>query len=134
MQHAIAERLHEIAPPGSFAAGHSAPAEALRIVVTGVGPLDLPLAPRTVSRLCAAAKPSRYGPRERTVLDTRVRNSAEIARRRIRIDQPRWNATLIPLLDEIRVPGLGRGCRLNVKLCSSTRRRDGNSGWKTSNG
>ena len=106
MQHAIAEQLHEIAPPGSFAVRHAAPAEALRIVVAGVGALDLPLSPRTLSRLRAAAKPSRYGLRERTVLDTRVRNSSEIARRRIRIDQPRWNATLIPLLDQIRA-GLG---------------------------
>jgi hypothetical protein len=106
MQHEIAERLHDIAPPGSFAVRHSAPAEALCMVVAGVGALDLPLSPRTVAKLRAAAKPSRYGLRDRTVLDTRVRNSSEIARRRIRIDQPRWNATLIPLLDGIRA-GLG---------------------------
>jgi hypothetical protein len=106
MQHEIAKRLREIAPPGSFAVRHSAPAESLGIVVAGVGALDLPLSPRTVSRLRTAAKPSRYGLRDRTVFDTKVRNSSEISRRRIRIDQPRWNATLIPLLDEIRA-GLG---------------------------
>ena len=106
MQREIAERLRDIAPPGSFAVQRSAPAEALRIDVAGVGPLDLPLSPRTVPRVRAVAKRSRYGMRDRTVYDVRVRNSWEIARRRIRIDQHRWNATLIPLLDEIRA-GLG---------------------------
>ncbi|HUP63533.1 MAG TPA: 2OG-Fe(II) oxygenase [Thermoanaerobaculia bacterium] len=106
MQRDIAERLHDIAPPGSFAVQRSVPAEALRIDVTGAGPLDLPLSLRTVSSLRAVAKRSRYGLRDRTVYDVRVRNSWEIARRRIRIDQHRWNATLTPLLDEIRA-GLG---------------------------
>jgi 2OG-Fe(II) oxygenase superfamily len=51
------------------------------------------------------------------VLDTRVRNSSEIARRRIRIDQARWNATLIPLLDEIRAGlGLAEGVVLKAEL------------------
>src|SRR5258708_16533216 len=117
MQHAIAERLHEIAPPGSFAVRHSAPAEALRIDVAGVGALELPLSPRTVSGRRAVAKPSRYGLRDRTMLDTRVRNSSEIARRRIRIDQPRWNATLIPLLDDIRAGlGFAEGVVLKAQL------------------
>jgi hypothetical protein len=117
MQHAIAERLHEITPAGSFAVRHSAPAETLRIVVADMGALDLPLSPRTVSRLRAVAKPSRYGLRDRTVLDTRVRNSSEIAKRRIRIDQPRWNATLIPLLDEIRAGlGFAEGVVLKAEL------------------
>lgn len=106
MQLEIAERLRDIAPPGSFAVRRSAPADALRIGVEGVGRLDLPLSSRTVSRLRDAAKRSRYGLRERTLYDSRVRNSWEIARRRIRIDGHRWNATLIPLLDEIRA-GLG---------------------------
>ncbi len=117
MQDAIAERLREIAPPGCFAVRHSALAEALHIVVEGVGALDLPLSPRTVSGLRAAAKPSRYGLRERTVLDPRVRNSSEIAKRRIRIDHPRWNATLIPLLDEIRAGlGFAEGVVLKAEL------------------
>jgi hypothetical protein len=106
MQREIAERLQDIASPASFAVQRSAPVEALRIDVTGVGPLNLPLSPKTVSGLRAVATPSRYGLRERTVYDVRVRNSWEIARRRIRIDQQRWNATLTPLLDEIRA-GLG---------------------------
>lgn len=106
MQRELAERLQDIAPPGSFVVEHAAPAEALRIEVEGVGPLDLPLSAATVSQLRAVAKPSRYGLRDRTVYDVRVRNSREIARRRIRIDQPRWNAALIPLLQEIRA-GLG---------------------------
>lgn len=117
MQNAIAERLHEITPPGSFAVRHAAPAEALRIVVTGVGALDLPLSSRTVAKLRAVAKPARYGLRDRTLLDTSVRDSSEIARRRIRIDQAHWNATLIPLLDEIRAGlGFAEGLVLRAEL------------------
>jgi hypothetical protein len=95
MQLEIAERLRTIAPPGSFAVQRSAPAEALRIDVEGVGALDLPLAPRTVSRLRTVTKAARYGLRDRTVYDPTVRDSREIARSRIRIDRRRWNATLI---------------------------------------
>jgi len=117
MQLEIAELLHTIAPPGSFAVQRSAPAEALRIDVQGVGALDLPLAPRTVSRLREVAKPSRYGLRDRTVYDTTVRDSREIARSRIRIDQRRWNATLVPLLNEIRAGlGLAEGVVLKAEL------------------
>jgi predicted 2-oxoglutarate/Fe(II)-dependent dioxygenase YbiX len=117
MQLEIAERLWTIAPPGSFAVQRSAPAEALRIDVDGVGALDLPLAPPTVSRLREVAKPARYGLRDRTVYDTTVRDSREIARSRIRIDQRRWNATLVPLLDEIRAGlGLAEGVVLKAEL------------------
>lgn len=119
MQLEIPERLRTIAPPGSFAVQRSAPAEAFRIDVEGVGALDLPLAPRTVSRLRTVAKPARYGLRDRTVYDTTVRDSREIARSRIRIDQRRWNATLIPLLDEIRAGlGLAEGVVLKAELHS----------------
>jgi hypothetical protein len=117
MRREIAELLQTIGSPGSFAVQRSAPAEALRIDVEGVGALDLPLAPRTVSRLRDVAKPSRYGLRERTVFDTKVRDSREIARSRIRIDQRRWNATLIPLLDDIRAGlGLAEGVVLKAEL------------------
>jgi predicted 2-oxoglutarate/Fe(II)-dependent dioxygenase YbiX len=117
MQQDIAELLQRIAPPGAFAVERSAPAEALRIEVEGVGPLDLPLSPAAVSKLRSVAKPSRYGLRDRTVFDTRVRNSREIARRRIRIEQPRWNTTLIPLLEDIRAGlGLAEGAALKAQL------------------
>jgi hypothetical protein len=117
MQREITELLEDIASPGSFAVKRSAPAEALRIDVEGVGVLGLPLSSRAVSGLRAVAKPSRYGVRDRTVLDRRVRNSWEIARRRIRIDQLRWNKTLIPLLDEIRAGlGLTEGVALKAEL------------------
>lgn len=117
MQLEIAELLQAIASPGSFAVQRSAPAEALRIDVEGVGTLDLPLAPRTVARLRSVAKPARYGLRDRTVYDPTVRDSREIARSRIRIDQRRWNATLIPLLDEIRAGlGLAEGVVLKAEF------------------
>src|SRR6266545_1540054 len=119
MQREITELLEDIAPAGSFAVQRSAPAGALRIDVEGVGALGLPLSPRTVSRLRGVAKPSRYGLRDRTVFDLRVRNSWEIARRRIRIDQRRWNEVLIPLLDQIRAGlGLTEGVALKAELHS----------------
>lgn len=117
MQREIVELLADIAPPGAFAVQRTAPAEALRIEVEGVGPLELPVPPRTAAKLRDVAKPARYGLRDRTVLDRSVRNSWEIARRRIRIDQRRWNAVLIPLLDDIRAGlGLAEGVELKAEL------------------
>lgn len=117
MPREIAELLGEIALPGSFAVQRTAPAEAIRIEVAGIGPLQLPLSSRTAERLADVAKPARYGLRDRTLFDRKVRNSWEISRRRIRIDQRRWNETLIPLLDDIRAGlGLAEGVKLKAEL------------------
>lgn len=117
MQREIAGLLEKISPPGSFAVQRSAPAEALRIDVRGVGHLDLPLRPETVSKLRGAAVRSRYGLRDRTVFDSTVRDSWEIPGRRIRIDPRRWNEVLRPLLDEISAGlGLAEGVKLRAEL------------------
>jgi hypothetical protein len=117
MQREIAELLAAVAPSGLFAVQRSAPAAALSIEVTGVGRLNIPLATRVIDRLRDVATPSRFGFRDKTVFDRSVRNGLEIARHRIRIDQRRWNRTLIPLLDEIRAAlGLAEDIALRAEL------------------
>ncbi|MDH4362927.1 MAG: 2OG-Fe(II) oxygenase [Acidimicrobiia bacterium] len=65
------------------------------------------------------ARPARYGRGEDTVLDRRVRDTWEVARRRVRIDKSRWNRTLIPVLDALsRDLGIPDGCRLRAELHS----------------
>ena len=117
MQGAVAEVLATITPPGRFAVELLVPGDALSIQITGVGRLDLPLSPGTVARLRNVAKPSRFGLRDRTIYDTTIRDSREIARRRIRIDQRHWNRTLTPALADIRAGlGLAEGIELKAEL------------------
>lgn len=48
------------------------------------------------------ARPAKYGHGEQTILDRSVRDTWEIPRSRVRIDNRRWQRTLRPMLDTIR--------------------------------
>jgi len=68
-------------------------------------------------RLCAAARPARYGLRDQTLLDKDVRDCGEIPKSRIRIDQRRWKRTLGPRLAQIgRDLGISSGSQLKAEL------------------
>ncbi|HLE71685.1 MAG TPA: 2OG-Fe(II) oxygenase, partial [Vicinamibacteria bacterium] len=68
-------------------------------------------------RLCAAARPARYGLRDQTLLDKDVRDCGEIPKSRIRIDQRRWKSTLGPRLAQIgRDLGISSGSQLKAEL------------------
>jgi len=69
--------------PGTFATRHTAGTNDIFFDVAGVGAVSLPLSHRTADRLRAVAKPARYGLREKTLLDARVRDTWEIGRRQI---------------------------------------------------
>jgi hypothetical protein len=60
---------------------------------------------------------AQYGFRDQTRLDKTVRGTWGIPKGRIKIDQARWNRTLVPELDRIREElGLGSQCRLRAEL------------------
>jgi hypothetical protein len=69
--------------------------------VVGVGAVPLPLSHRTAHKLCDVARPARYGLRDKTLLDPRVRDTWEIGKRQIKLDTRRWQRTLDPKLDLI---------------------------------
>src|SRR6266545_6332108 len=109
---AIVELLCEARAPGTFAAQRTAPADDLYVEVKGLGPLPFPVSRTQAQRLCRIARPAQYGKGEHTLLDTRVRDTWEVPKSRLRIDARRWIRTLLPILDALRgdlgLPGSSR--------------------------
>ena len=98
----LAALLGHLRGDGSFATRRTAPSIDLVIEVKGVGQLKLPVPASQAKELRQVARPAKYGHGERTVLDRRVRDTWEVPRSRVRIDQRRWNLTLHPMLHSIR--------------------------------
>ncbi len=99
----IVAALEALETDGSFAAEHTVPASALRLRVEGAGPIAFPLKPTAVQALIELAEPARFGWREKTLLDKRVRHCWEIPARRLTIADRPWNAALKRALDEIAI-------------------------------
>jgi hypothetical protein len=109
--------LGRIGPAGSFATRQTVPVDDLRVEVKEIGRIRLPITAATARKLCAVARPARHGFKDQTRLDTGVRDSWEIPKSRISIDQRRWKKTLAPALDRIRRRlGLPEACRLEARL------------------
>ncbi|MBI1874595.1 MAG: hypothetical protein HYS05_12035 [Acidobacteria bacterium] len=93
------------------------PADDLCLEVKGVGRIGWPITSATARRLCAIARPARYGLKDQTRLDPRVRDTWEIPKSRVRIDERRWATRFRPLLDRIRCDlGLADGSHLKAEL------------------
>ena len=94
--------LRNLRSAGSFSTRRTAPIDDLVIDVEGVGELRLPVTVAQAKQLRLVARPAKYGHGEHTILDRRVRDTWEVPRSRVRIDQRRWTRTLRPMLDSIR--------------------------------
>jgi hypothetical protein len=93
--------------------------EDLSIEVRDVGPLQLPVSQAQARKLCAVARPARYGRGEQTLLDRRVRDTWEVPLSRVKIDKRRWRGALRPVLDQLRRDlALPDGCELKADLHS----------------
>lgn len=115
----IGELMGSVPPAGSFAARRTGSAENLVIEVDGVGPIRLPVTPAQARRLCEVARPARYGLREQTLLDANVRDTWEVPRDRVMLDERQWHETLLPILDILRAElGLAPDCELSAELHS----------------
>lgn len=102
-----------------FSGYRTAAPDDMIIEIDGVGPLELPVPAAQVKRLRSIARPSRYGLGEKTLVDSRVRDTWELPKSRVRIDRRRWNKTLVPVLDELRAElGLPDSCHLRAELHS----------------
>ena len=94
-----------------------APADDLRVEVKGVGPIGLPVSSRVARKLIGVARPAPFGRGERTVTDPQVRDTWEIARSRIKVDQGLWKQTLEPQLERLKAGlGLAQNCQLEARL------------------
>ncbi len=113
----IQQVLASAGAPGSFATRHTAGVDDIHVDVVDVGAVSLPLSRRTAQRLCDVARPARYGLREQTLLDRRVRDTWEIGKRQIKLDARHWRRTLDPKLTLIaRDLGLPEGAKLRAEL------------------
>ncbi|NUP28814.1 MAG: 2OG-Fe(II) oxygenase [Nocardia sp.] len=115
----IGDLLGAVPAAGSFAACRTGWAENLRLEVQGVGPIALPVTPAQARQLCEVARPARYGRREQTLLDRKVRDTWEVPRELVTIGEPRWRETLLPMVDTLRADlGLPPNCTLSAELHS----------------
>lgn len=88
--------------PGSSSAHATAGADGLHLEVRGVGRVRLPVSKEQARQLIKVARPARYGLGEKTLRDPRVRDTWEVPKSRVRIDQRRWGKTLVPALERLR--------------------------------
>jgi hypothetical protein len=115
--HRIQQVLASADAPGTFATRHTAGINDIYFDVVDVGAVPLPMSDRTAQKLCDVARPARYGLREKTLLDPRVRDTWEISKRQIKLDTRHWQRTLAPKLDLIaRDLGLPDGAKLRAEL------------------
>ncbi len=101
MLDAITKTLASIEDGGTFATRTRETPNALSLEVKEVGTISFPISPIQARKLIKVAKQARYGLRDQTVLDTKVRDTWEVARNRVKIDKRQWNKTLHPQLDKI---------------------------------
>jgi 2OG-Fe(II) oxygenase superfamily len=102
----LASLLRDLRSEGSFSTRRTAPVDDLVIEVKGVGEVRFPVTVAQAKELRLIARPARYGQGDQTIVDRRVRDTWEVSRSRVRIDQRRWNRTLHAMLDSLR-DGLG---------------------------
>ncbi len=115
----LAELLSEQTKDGSFSASRTAPAGGLRVEVRGVGEICLPVSQAQARQLCASSRPARYGRKEQTLVDRTVRDTWEVPKSRVKIDQRRWKETLDPVLEQLKTDlGLPAATRLRAELHS----------------
>jgi hypothetical protein len=98
----LARLLDDSAPGGSFSAQLLAPAHLLRLEVTGVGPVSLPVRAPQAKQLIAVARPAMFGRGEETLTDAKVRDTWEITPDQIRLGGPGWTALMDSALEHFR--------------------------------
>src|ERR1700687_2566767 len=113
----VQERLATINAPGTVATRRRTPAGDLRVGGEGVRRVAWPITSATARRLRAIARPARYGLKDETRFDPRVRDCWEIPKSRVSIEGRTWGTTLRPMLDRIRRDlGLANSSRLRADL------------------
>ncbi len=115
----VADLLRDVRGGGSFSTRRTALTDSLSIEVRDVGVLSFPVTAAQAKALRLVARPARYGNGEETLLDRQVRDTWEVPRSRVTIDNRRWASTLRPMLDQVRDDlGLPATCSLTAELHS----------------
>ena len=98
----IESALTAIQERGTFASREIAAPTDLSIEVKDVGKIRFPVSPSTARKLRRAGRQAGYGWRDKTLVDKSVRDTWEIARSKVKIDQRKWKKTLEPELEKIK--------------------------------
>ncbi|MDN5917313.1 MAG: 2OG-Fe(II) oxygenase, partial [Pseudonocardia sp.] len=115
----LARLLDESEPAGSFSAQLPAPAQALQLEVSGVGPVRLPIRAPLAKKLIAAARPAMFGHGEQTLSDTAVRDTWELTPDQVTLGGPDWTALMNRALEHVRDElGLPQATQLRAELHS----------------
>src|SRR3954447_20666834 len=86
--------LRDSEAAGSFSAQLLAPAHSLRLEVSGVGPVSLPVRAPLAKKLIAVARPAMFGRGEETLTDKDIRDTWELTPDQITLDGPGWTALM----------------------------------------
>ncbi len=90
----ITAALKNIKEVGSFCGKRMISIDKLQIAIKPFGILNLPLKSEVVKELIKVATPARFGWRDQTLLDQKVRDAWEISKDQIKIETASWNQEL----------------------------------------
>ncbi len=117
MTESITTILKQFEAHGDFSVRKTTDADDLHIEIDQIGLLRFPLKPGVVKRLLKIGKPATFGWRDKTILDSEVRDVGKIPKSRVKIDKRRWNKTLNPNIDWIKMRlGLPERSSLRAEL------------------
>ena len=108
-------------PQGDFSTKLSILSESLSLSIKAkdgsLKKLTYPISQTAAKALIKTAKPAKYGLKEKTLLDSSVRNVWEIPKSRIKIDNREWNKALKSASEVVRSKlGLSESCQLKAHL------------------
>ncbi|HJT34204.1 MAG TPA: 2OG-Fe(II) oxygenase [Pirellulales bacterium] len=89
----LTEAIGDAAKYARFCVSGCLPVVDPGIEVKGLGPIELPLKPKTAKALIACCRPAPYGKGTRTLVDKRVRNTFELDPGKFRLSDE-WNAAI----------------------------------------
>src|SRR4051794_17970013 len=98
----LARLLGDSMPAELFSAQLPASAHFLKLEVSGVGPVSLPVRAPLAKKLIAVARPAMFGRAEETLTDTSVRDTWELTPDQVTLGGPGWTALMKRALEHFR--------------------------------
>ncbi len=103
---ALAKERRSAASPSPFYAEHTLDPRTFHIEIKGVGPVSMPLGRHGIERLLSVSSAAKFGLREKTLLDRKVRDTQEIPadKLRVRYDKKAMSSMLADMRDAMGLP------------------------------
>ena len=103
---ALAKERRRAASPSPFYAEHTLDPRTFHIEIEGVGPVSMPLGRQEIEQLLSVSSAAKFGLREKTLLDKKVRDTQEIPadKLRVRCDKNAMSSMLTSMRDAMGLP------------------------------